>query len=439
MRTTSRILGAATAGTLSLLALPAVAQTTGGLQAGLTLGAGVLYDDGAWKARSDLGFSFSSATPVQSFGITARGGLEYPDASDKVDFADPSLQLVYNRIGANAEFEALAEYRRSDIGTLEPDETSESGELIAGTGSRDMINLGSRLAFGTRSLIGGEVGAGWRRVNYHDTGTATLYDYDTITADGTLRFTVDPRIDLRLTGSWEDTESEGAGRDRRTWAVGAGADLRVNQSLTATADVRYTEIETSLGGVTTTQTGPGVELGLIQTVKDGEYRLTASHVVTANGDRQTIRLRRAQELKLGELSWSAGVTRGANDAIDGLVGFDYRRATKLGVLSLAAYREIQADSFGEEALVDQLRLGYRHTLSELDSIEASAAYRNTDYFDLATDSIEQVSLGVTYRRQISREADLVANYAHTIKQSGSVDESENSFYLGLQRNFSWRP
>ncbi|WP_370284407.1 hypothetical protein [Pseudooceanicola nanhaiensis] len=439
MRLRLTTLGAATAGALGLWAGTAPAQSPGGLQAGLTVGAGAFYDDGALKARSDLGFTLTSATPVQSLGFTARGGLEYPGADDAPDLTDPSVQLIYSRIGANAALEAAAGYKRSEIGTLEPDETGESAELLAGTGIRNAFDVASRLTFGTRAPFGGNVGASWRRVAYSDTGAATLYDFDTYGADGTLRFSIDPRIDLRLTAAWEETDSDGPGRDRRTWSLGAGADVILDRTLTATADLRYTEIETTEAGITTTQTGPGIDLGLAKVVKDGEYRLVLSSLVTTNGDRQILRLRRAQELKLGALSWTAGITRGGDDEVDALLGLEYRRPTRLGELTFAAYRDIQADSFGEEALVDQVRFGYRRALSALNSIEASAAYRRTDYFDIAADSVEQVSLGVTYRHQLTREADLVANYARTLRRSGSIDETEESFYLGFQRNFSWRP
>ena len=429
--------------TAALLAAPGVgaAQEAEGLLAGFTLGAGVQYDDEEWRARSDLGFTLSSTTRIQSIGLALRGALEFPDAEDEIALVDPSVTLTYSRLGKNAELEAEAAYQRSDIGTLVPDEIPTSDELLLDTGTRTTTTAGARLAFGTQAPLGGEVGLDWKRVNYSDLAdTATLEDYETRGADAMLRFSINPQIDLRLLGDYEETTEQDTDDARRIWSAGVGADLDINKRLRATVDLKYTEIEERSGGTTNTESGPEVTVGLVRQMPNGTLSFELASVVTDTGTRSTARVEREQELRLGELTWSAGVTRGSEGDVDALYGLEYARPGKRGELSLSLQRAIRADAFGEESLVDQFQVGYRRKLSEQARLDTGLTYRNTDYFSAGTESVEQFDFGVSYRHQLTRDADVVARFTHSVTRRDSRDDdSENTFYLGLQRSFSWRP
>ena len=419
----------------------AMAQEAGGITASATTGIGVISDDDGTRARGDLSFSLGSVTRTQGFELGISTGLEYPDADDEFELADPELRFSYRRTGKNAEFEAFASFLRQEIGTLVLDETPDSIELRNDTGYRNDTRLGARLTFGKEAPFGGNFGLGVRRVNYTDLTDDSLNDYVSRDSDLTLRFTVDPRLDLRLTARVEDTESEGTGTDRTTTTFGTGADLRISESLRASLDLNFVEIEESAdGGPTSTDSGPTFALAILRDLPNGEARFDLSSILTDDGTRVEVRAGRSHELRLGEFDWSAGLSRGGDGDVDGLLQVGYGRESRNGSLEAGYQRSVNTSIFGEETLVDQVSVGYSYALSDVTNFQTGLAYRNYDYFTEGSESVRKLELDMSLTRQLTSDIDMVASFSHERSRTGDEDaESENTIYLGVQRALSWRP
>ncbi|MGR3792458.1 hypothetical protein [Vannielia sp. SX4] len=433
--------GVAAAAMLVASCLPSHAQDEGGLLATATVGLGVLHDEDGTRARNELGFTLSSSTRRASLSFSLSGALEYPDAEDDLTLEDPTLALAYKLTGANASLAFDAAYRQVEISTLVFDEELDPTAPITDTGYRTTANLGAELTFGIEAPFGGTVGLGLREVAYHETDSPALFDYDTRNADLALRFTVDPRIELSLTGSYEDIESEGAGRDRTTTAAGLGAEFQINKSLTASLNLRHTEIETSAGGgPVTRQSGPEWDAALVRTLPDGALTFDLASTVTSLGRRHEANISGTREFPAARLAWSVGLSQASDGEVDGLFSLSWTRDGKRGSFQALAERDVRASTFGDEALVDRLSLGYRRNLTELSGLTTSLTYRRTDYLDPAADTVEQMEFGLGFTRSLTERADLTARFSHARSRSGTQDAmSENTIYLGVQRNFSWRP
>lgn len=432
-----------TAGLAVWIALSPVAlqaQDPAGLEAGATLSFGILGENNDWKAYTGLGFSLSSSTRTQSLGFSASAGLEYPDANDELNLVDPNVLLTYNRIGRNALFQASARYRESDLGGFVIDEDSTVGELVANTGTKNELRLATALEFGTQSLFGGKVDLDWRQVTY--SGSATLADYETSRAGITLRFSIDPRIDLRTTLDFQETQADAIGTDRTNQTFGFGADFKVTQTLQTSLDLRYSEFETRpFGSPVQKDKGPSFRFSAVQDLKNGELNFDLSSRVTSNGTRSDASVGRSLKTAQGdEILLSAGVSHGGNGDVDGIFALEYSRGTRDAEFSLALSRSVEADLFGQETLKSQFRIGQNYTINETSSISGALAFRETEFLNSTTPNTRKLELSFGYAQELVRDLDLVAEVSQTRSWSGSTGPTlENKLYMGIERSFSWRP
>ncbi len=320
------------------------------------------------------------------------------------------------------------------------EDVQSTRELINDTGFRSSARLASRLTFGKQSLIGGSVGIGLEDVAYTETTSTDLNDFETRNADLTLRFTLDPRVELRLTADADETLSDGDGTDQQTRNLGIGADFEVDKVTTASVDIQYTEIETSKnGGPATTDSGPTFRLLVGRVVPDGEYRLNLSNMITSEGDRIEGTIERSQELRLGALEWSAGLSQG-NGELTGIFDLGYTRTAKTSAIGVSLGRAVQSDVFGDEYLVDQMSLNYTIAVSETGSLETDLSYRNTDFLSPDEEDIQKVSLSVGYNHMLTRDVGLLTSLSRTRTWSSPGTEvDENTMYVGVTRSISWRP
>jgi hypothetical protein len=324
------------------------AQDNAGVQAEATLSFGAQYEDKDWSAYSGLSFALSSSTRTQSIGLSLSTGLE-GGGQDGVDFVDPSVLLTYNRIGRNTLLEASARYTQSELGGFTIDEDSSTGEIVATTGTKNDLNLSTGFEFGTASLFGGTVSLGWRDVTY--SGGTTLADFQTHRAGVTLRFSVDPQVDLRTTASYEETLSDSPGTDRKTQVVGVGADLSVRENLRFSLDLGYTEIETRpAGGPTVTDTGPTFRFLAEQDLVNGALRFDLSSLVTNTGTRTAAQVTRTLATPMGDdLSCPPGCLAGAIAILPGFSAWSTHAMARMRRSPSALPELSRATSSGRKA------------------------------------------------------------------------------------------
>ncbi len=415
------------------------AQDGAGLEANATLSFGVIYEDEALRAQSALGFSLSSSTRTQSLGFSLSSGLETGRRS-ALDFVDPSVLLTYNRIGQNALFSVDARYNQSDLGGFELAEDSTSAELVATTGSKNDLNLSTNLEFGTASLFGGTVSLGWRQIQY--SGATTLDDYQTFSAGLALRFSVDPRVDLRTTANFQETLVEGSGTARTNLSLGVGVDFALNVAFRVSADLSYSQIEKRPAtGDTQIDSGPVFSLVAEKDFLNGALRLDLSTLVTDSGTGAEARVTRTLKTARGDdFLLSAGLSRGDNGDLKGIFGVEFTRVGQNSEFAFSLTRGVQGDVFGQESLRTEFRVGYEIPLSRISELSSAVAFRETEFPDSTMDRTRKLELKMGYAQQLTRDLDLTAEVAHTRSWSGSDGpDVDNTVYVGLERKFNWRP
>ncbi len=424
---------------IALSPTPLHAQDPAGREAESTLSFGLLYKDDAWKAYSGFDFTLSSSTRTEGLGLSASGGLEGSGA-DGLNLVDPNILLTYNRTGRNAALAASARYRESDLGGFTIDEDTSAGELIANTGTKKDANIAGSLEFGTVSPLGGKIDMGWREVKY--SGATTLADYDAVDVGVTLRFTIDPRIDLRTTARYQETLADAPGTDRVTQSIGFGADFKVNQTLNTSIDLTYAEIETRpTGGPVQKDSGPGFEFTAQKDLKNGDLGFYLTSTLTTVGNRTEAQVARTFETAQGDgLMLSAGVSRSGNDEVDAIFGLEYSRSTRDAELNVALSRYVQSDLFGQETLNSQFRIGHSYAINDTSRIESALAYRETQFLTSTALDARKLEISLGYSKKLTSVFDLSAEVSQIRDWTGSAGPTtDNTVFLGLTRAFSWAP
>jgi hypothetical protein len=240
--------------------LPALAPHAAAAQDGdvapvlfLDISAGLRYEDrlnrsGAFEATTGIGVGYFTSTSDQrlSFetGVTARA-LE-----GRIDLMDPYAAITYARFNRDYEIGGSLSYSRSEIEGDVLDEDFDAADLARQAGTREDIGLGLGLVTGRTAPFGTDTELSYAEENFTD--GATDDDTTTYSARSTLRFTVDPRVDLTLTGFWEREETDDAVNTvETTRRLTFGANLAVDRVWSISTGLGHVEIETeTTGGLT---------------------------------------------------------------------------------------------------------------------------------------------------------------------------------------------
>ncbi|WP_149758241.1 hypothetical protein [Roseivivax sediminis] len=410
---------------------------------GLTLGAGLISEDAHTRFRSDLGLTASSVTRTQTLGFSFQSALETEGQGEEETggLVDPNAQLRYTRRGARSLLEVSASYRKTDVGTVVPEENLDSDELVARVGSRTTYGQGLGLTFGIDTPIEGSIEASRRQIRYSDLGEATLLDFDTTAVAADVQFRASDVLDLRLSGEAERTDTLDGGTDRDSYRLGFGAEYDVSAALSVSLDYGYAWYESrEVGAETETAYSPIFDFGLVRQVRDGLYRMDVASRLTNQGTRVDLAVGRERALRLGDLTWSLGVTRSEDGEVDPILGVGYGKELPTSSYEVRLERAVQADAFGDEAFVGALEVGYDRDLGKLSSLGFEMAYREWEFPQDQSDDVERLEVGLEVRRTFARDTDLVSRVSRkrTLTESQGAD-TETLFFVGVRRNFGWRP
>jgi len=429
---------------LSAVALPALAQDAGAPPLlFIDISTGLEYEDqlnrdGAFEATTSLGVGYFSSTADQrlSFetGVTARG------TEDQFDLINPFATIAYARFNRDTEIGFDLSYLRSEIEGDDLDDDFDAGDLERQDGVREDIDVGVRLITGRASPFGTDTRLRYAQENFFDGAT----DDDTVTynARSTLRFTIDPRIELRLTGSWDREETDDAIQTvDTTRRLTLGADLAIDRAWSASVGIGYAELETETTGGTTLEDGVEASLLIARDLPNGGLAFSSDHVLEEDGWRNSVRLRRTIETANGDIfNASIGQIFFEEGGSGHLASLDYTRTVRSGSFSVALNYESDLDA--ADQLIQRTRLDatLRQNLTEVSGWSLDGGLASVEYDNPVSIDALRVDVGLSYLHALSNDWTLAARVEHQVLyEDGDIDDRTNTLSLNLERRFSVRP
>lgn len=427
-------------GATFLGAMPTSAQEAG-LGAAATLTPGVLYEDERLRARLNFGAQITAATRNQRLALDFNGALESERGGSVSDsLRDPRLELSYGLESRQSELEANISYRRARISSLAFDDDLTNDLLVIDDGQREDLNLSTALTFGREASFGGTVNLGYRQRTYLDTTDPSLEDEETRSAGVVLRFEIDKRSTVTLSGRILETQVQDTGLDQQSESLTVGVEQAVTPTLVVSASIGASRITDTIGGFQATREGASYTLSAVQEQPNGTLTGRIASDITAGGRVSTARVERRLELPLGSLNLALGVGKAGDSTPQPLASLSWLHEMPRATFALALDQAIAVDREGERAVNSQISFNWQQELDSLTSLSAGLNLRETDRLDIGNPDSQQASLTLSLQRTITQDWALRSSYTHRRSRvSGSSDSSEDTFFLGVERGFQWRP
>lgn len=398
-----------------------------------------LDQDDRLTYRTILGLGYFTSTTDQrlSFegGVTARLREE-----DGFDLVNPFATLDYARFNRNYEIGFDLSYRRAEIEGDDLDDDFDAEDLARQDGTRERIDLGFRLVTGRASPFGTDTELRYGRATFAD--GATDDDTQTHSARSTLRFTVDPRIILTVTGFWQREETDDlVDTVDTTHRLTFGADLAIDRVWSASARLGYAEQTTETNLATVSEEGLEGSLVLTRALPNGSLSFSSDHAVTTDGWRNSVRISRAIETASGDtFNASIGQIFFEEGGSGHLASVAYTRTVRSGFLAFGL--DYSSDLDGADFLVQRVTANalIRQDITDVSgwSLDGSLASVHND--NPATPDAVRFDIGLAYLHALSNDWNLAARIEHQVLyEDGDLDDRTNVVSLNFERRFSVRP
>jgi hypothetical protein len=387
--------------------------------------------------RFGVGYFTSTARQRLSFetGVTARASNE-----DGHNLINPFARIDYARFNRDIELGFDLAYAREEIESDDLEEDFDAGDLARQDGTRDQIDFGVRLVTGRAAPFGTDTELRYSQDTFAD--GATDDDSTTHSARSTLRFTIDPRIELSLTGFWEQVDTDDAVNTlETTQRVTLGGVFAIDRAWTASASLGFAELETETTAATTVEDGLEGSFLLTRDLRNGSLSFSTDHVITDDGWRNTLRARRLIEMANGDLfDASVGQIFFEEGGSGHLASLDFTRTVRSGALSLGF--DYSSDLDDADLLVQrtQLSASLRQDITDFSGWSIDGTLASVDYDNPATIDAARLEVGLAYLHALSNDWTLAARARHQVLyEDGDLADRTNILSLNLERRFSVRP
>ena len=435
---------------------PAISQDGTGVRAKLSVSSGLEFSDNlrldqnspgdTYTSVTDLGFRLTSETRNErlNFGLTGRlEGSEGDGATSEEDFrlSRRGANLDYRRQNATSRFAFRGRYDKveveDDIFGFLIDGEFDPNALVIDRGDVTRTSLSTRLQTGLEGPLGFDVSAAWRERDYSDETDPDLEDREQWRFDTTAEFRIRASLALRARAGINDTDEED-GFDRlesENKYVGFGVQSETAGGLFIVGDILLDDSSTDRNGVfEDDDDGLGLELSITQARTDGEIGFDLSSRIDESGRRTIASVRRAIEMPTGGLSFSLGLVEQDSD-LEFTSSLEYFRETPVGTVT-ANILQRPSTSASEAILNTAVNLGITRALTPVSDIGATFRYGASRDFGESTDD-RRATIGVNYRRDITRDWDLNAGYEYTRVEDDVDDWSRNTVYFNIGRDFDF--
>jgi hypothetical protein len=430
-----------------ILGTAPIGAQEGGLTAALTLTPGLLYEDE--ELRTSLGFStrLDATTRNQSFMLDFSGALESGRGGSFSDsLREPRLGLSYSVESRQSALETNLSYRNARISSLgfvsglgfADDLTNEF--LFIGDGRREDLDVSTALSFGREASFGGTLDLGYQKLTYLDTTDPTLQNEETLSAGGTLRFEINQRSTITLTGLISETKVQDTGLDQRNESLSIGIEQAVSPTLSISTSIGTSRITDTVGGLKTTREGANYTLSAMLEQPNGTLSGRVASNITTGGRLSTARVERRIALPLGALSFALGVGQVDGSTAQPLANFSWQHEMPRATFSLVLDQELAVDRDGERAVNSQIGVNWQQELNSLSRLSAGLSLQETNRLDPGNPDSQQASLSVSFQRALTQDWTLRSSYTHRRSNlSDGSNSSEDTVFLGVERGFQWRP
>jgi hypothetical protein len=407
------------------------------------IGAGLDYEDSQnedaeVEAFTDLGIGYftSNSRHRLSFqaAITARSN------EDDTGLTDPFVSLSYARFSRDIEISGDLSYRSIDADAAELEADFDAEDLEDVTGTQEDFDVGLRLVTGRASPFGTDTALRFAEQTFSDGADGD--DSITHSARSTLRFTVDPRIEFSVTGFWEQVETDdGFDTVDTTRRLSFGGVFNIDPIWTATAALGVAEIETESTVGSTSEHGPEGAFLLSRAMGNGELSFSSDHVLTEDGWRNSVRLRRVFVAGNGDvLDASFGQIFFEEGDSGHLATLTFNRTIRQNAFSVAI--DYAADLDDADFLVERVTLAasLRQDLTDYSGWRIDSSLAGVEYENPATLDALRVNLGLSYLHALSNDWMMAARVGHEILyEDDAVDDRVSTVSLSFERRFSVRP
>lgn len=428
------------------IATASAAQDTETNGVSLTVSQNLNYDlDGdesnSFRALTGLQLNYGTATRANGFQFTASTGLEFGGEDSINGFLDPIVSVSYRQESKNAGITASANLRQAEVSSiLGVENLVDPGFVTIDSGRQTDVNYSVGYDFGRTDPISGSITYSNNARRYAETDDATLLDFENHAVTGQVNLRFDDRIVGRVSASFTEYSEDG-GLSRTSAGYGIGANLAVNQTLSVDASLNFDETERTDSGITTTTDGLGFTLAANQSLPDGSLSARLSSFVNENGRSTTVNVSRAMELRNGSLSFSLGGVRDEDGEFDPTYSIGYEQELPRGALvSIEASQTFNTSIDGVDSINTSAAATFSTPLTTVSSFQATANYRETNGLDLSEVDASRLDLGLTYQHDLAQDWGLVGGYNRSFTtEDGEADQTSDTVFVGLQKNFEWRP
>jgi hypothetical protein len=404
--------------------------------------------------RTNLGATFGllDETEVSRLALSVFTRAEWAESPDPdedgFDFRIPSGSFSYTREGPDSLLGLNARYffdRVDDDVLIFLDENLNPVDLTVDGGDLRRVTLGANLSLGISAPIGFDAQVFFDDRDYIGTTDPDLYDRQSWGGSGALRFRLSDVMTGRLTASYSRDDDDDIGEPvTENVAYGAGLSYQIDEITTFNADLAYTTIDETIFDVTTTENeGWAYDIGLSRQLGDGSIGASLSQVIDESSTRTVISFQRARELPDGSLTYSLGysIADEEDETENGFVGgLDYRRDLPTGSVTANATQEFITDDDGEDTLVSRIALNYNQEINSVSSFDVSFGLGRSDEVGGSGETTTRANLGVSYRRELTRDWDWVLGYeARYLLEDEDDAATGNRVFTLIDRSFTLRP
>jgi len=368
---------------------------------------------------------------------------------------DRTARLAYNRVGVRARFDVNADYRFVSVNADDPlrrgdflddDDPIDDTDLTRDSGDR--TDFGTRLRFdtGVDMPLGFGFDGRYRGRRFSGTTDADLFDTDTLTSTGTLRFAFSPVSQGRVVAFVEDYSADDIPQtDRRTYRLSFGLTQELSRVDTLDAEIGVQRIDTdeTIGGLRSSERENGIigSAALTRQLVRGTIATSFDLRESRNGRTATWLVTRVLELPSGGIEASAGLASDVSDTLRPVGSLRFTHEMKRSELNLALEREVTTSSRDNELQVTRASLGYRYEINELSDVDLDAEFAQTKQAGgPATTDRERLSLRAAYNRAVTRDWNLSAGYEFRLRAEDGLDTAtSNEVFLTVSRRVTLRP
>ncbi len=435
------------------------AGTSGGVQVDIGVSTSLKTDSnfsltpGKSLGRSNISdtqltFGLSSVTSAYDFSLISSGVLRFADIPGRsvAGFEDPTTRLRFVADSADSRLTLTGSYRSVDREFLDPfqieQEQQQLGSLVGNGGTLRATNLGLTYDIGLNAPLGFTFDLSHDKNDYSNVASTAIFDTETNRAavTGRLRFSqvAVGRVQAAQT-KYEAADSVLTHRTTTDYVMGVSYDI--NPVLNLDAQIGHTNVDTTTTSGTSVVSGLTGAFTLTKTLPNGSVFGTLTSNTNQNGRRTTLSVGRGLQFPTGTVNASVGVTQGDIGSASWVASLQYDQQLLADQITLSFDRSASTNTLNQEIVDTRLSAAYNHNINPSSQLNLTLDWgRSEDNSNTGVPTIELTNLQAAYSRDLTADWKMSGGVLlRNRKETGLPSANSTSFFLTLDRNFSFRP